>query len=138
MKLGESNIINTLLAIEWVVLITVAFGGQFLTTIIRGAEDVSEHTLRFARAGHAHGGALTTLGMVFIFCLSRTDASPRTGVMVWLLWLVGSLGVSGGLFLHGYRGEPGQGSLGTTVIALGGGALMIAALTLAWLLFRSR
>ena len=138
MKNSSPSIINTLLALEWLILIGVAFGGQYLTSIVRGAEHFSEHSLRFARAGHAHGGVLTALGMIFILCLSRTDLSSRAALNAWLVWLIGALGVSGGLFLHAFRGEDGSGSIGTTVIAIGGAGLMVASLFLSWALWRSR
>jgi len=46
--------------------------------------------------------------------------------------------MSGGLFLHMAVGEPGKGSIGTTLTALGGVVLAITVLYLAWHLFRAR
>jgi hypothetical protein len=79
-------------------IVTIEFGGWFMTRIVRGMVPMTDFQRAFARAGHAHAGVLVTLGLVGLILV---DASGLTGVLAW----VGRLGVpvaailmSGGFF----------------------------------------
>ena len=62
-------------------IVTIEFGGWFLTRIARGAVPMTPFQKDFARAGHAHAGVLVTLGLV---CLVLADATELTGVFGWI------------------------------------------------------
>lgn len=61
--------------------ITVTSGGHFLTRVVRGSVPATEFQLAFFRAGHAHAGALITLGLV---CLLLSEATALSGFLAWL------------------------------------------------------
>jgi hypothetical protein len=67
-------------------LVTVEFGGVFMTRIVRGSVPMTDFQKSFARAGHAHAGVLVTLGLV---CLLIADAAKVDGA----LGVVGRFGV---------------------------------------------
>lgn len=67
-------------------IVTIEFGGWFLTRIVRGAVPMTEFQKSFARAGHAHAGVLVILGLVGLLYV---DSTSLTGVFLWL----GRLGV---------------------------------------------
>lgn len=119
-------------------IVTIEFGGWFLTKISSGEVERTEFQKAFARAGHGHAGALVTLGLV---CLVLADASGLSGFFGW----VGRLGVplaavlmSAGFFAssatRGATGPTGAvwilwagvASLGIGVVTLGLGLLFTA------------
>lgn len=130
------KLINTLLAIEWIVLITVMFGGESLLRLSQGS--ISEHTERYFRAGHAHAGIFTAIGMVLILVLPRTDLSGRAMVLTWLAWVASVLIMAGGLFVHAYTGDPGKGSFGTFMTAAGGVVMGVVSVWMAIALLQAR
>ena len=80
-------------------IVTIEFGGWFLTKIARGRVPMTEFQRAFARAGHAHAGVLVTLGLV---CLVLADATGLTGALGWLARLgvpAAAVLMSAGFFL---------------------------------------
>jgi hypothetical protein len=67
-------------------IVTIEFGGWFMTKIVRGSVPMTDFQKSFARAGHAHAGVLVILGLVGLLYV---DATSLTGVFGWL----GRLGV---------------------------------------------
>jgi hypothetical protein len=67
-------------------IVTVEFGGWFLTRVHRGQYGFTEFQKAFARAMHAHAGVLVILSLL---CLLLADAADLTGFVGWL----GRLGV---------------------------------------------
>jgi hypothetical protein len=45
-------------------IVTIEFGGWFLTRIVRGKVPMTGFQKSFARAGHAHAGVLVSLGLI--------------------------------------------------------------------------
>lgn len=136
MNSGHNTVLNTLLAIEWILLVTVMVGGEALLRLSQG--ELSEHTERYFRAGHAHAGVLVGIGMVLVLSLGRTDLSGQGMVITWIGWVGSVLLLSGGLFYHAYLGESGESSPGTWMTAIGGIGLAIVASWLALQLLRAR
>ncbi|WP_433210803.1 hypothetical protein ACQP00_48935 [Dactylosporangium sp. CS-047395] len=62
-------------------IVTIEFGGYFLTRIVRGSVPMTPFQQNFARAGHAHAGVLVTLGLVGIL---YADLAGLDGVLGWL------------------------------------------------------
>jgi hypothetical protein len=62
-------------------IVTVEFGGYFMTRIVRGLVAMTDFQKSFARAGHAHAGVLITLGLVGLLI---ADFANLTGVVGWL------------------------------------------------------
>ena len=80
-------------------IVTIEFGGWFLTTIVRGQVAMTPFQQAFARAGHAHAGVLVTLGLV---CLLFVDATGLDGLFLWIARLgvpAAAVLMSAGFFL---------------------------------------
>ncbi len=122
-------------AVSWVLLVAVIFGGESLLRFLSG-DGLTDHEEQFFRAGHAHAGVLTILGMLYSLYLGKTALAPRTQIVAWLVYALGVFGVVGGMFLHAFTGAPGEGSAGTTFAAAGGIVITIMVLYLAWHLVR--
>jgi hypothetical protein len=113
-------------------------GGYFLLRLLTSSDGLSDHQEQFFRAGHAHAGVLTAIGILYSSYLARTLLRPREQIIAWCVHFGGVLLMSGGFFLHMIIGNPGQGSWGTTLTVIGAVILAIAVLMLAWHLFRAR
>ncbi|RCG30295.1 hypothetical protein DQ384_16270 [Sphaerisporangium album] len=80
-------------------IVTIEFGGWFLTRIVRGEVPMTPFQQAFARAGHAHAGVLVILSLV---CLIFVDATGLGGVAVWVARLgvpVAAILMPAGFFL---------------------------------------
>ncbi|WP_245975526.1 hypothetical protein [Amycolatopsis palatopharyngis] len=80
-------------------IVTIEFGGWFLSRVVRGAVPMTDFQKSFARAGHAHAGVLVILGLV---CLLYTDATALTGAWLWIARvgvLAAAVLMSAGFFL---------------------------------------
>lgn len=80
-------------------IVTIEFGGWFLTRIVRGAVPMTPFQQAFARAGHAHAGVLVILGLV---CLLFVDATGLDGAALWTARLgvpLAAVLMSAGFFL---------------------------------------
>ncbi|GAA4914043.1 hypothetical protein LX16_5260 [Stackebrandtia albiflava] len=72
-----SDASRTIAGVVLLTVVTIEFGGWFLTRIVSGAVPMTDFQKTFARAGHAHAGVLVTLGLV---CLVLADATGLTGL----------------------------------------------------------
>ncbi len=135
---GAAHLQNVFSAISWALLVGVMFGGYALLRMLSSGEGLTEHEEQFFRAGHAHAGVLNVIGILYGTYLGRTLLSARNQIAAWLTYILGVALMSGGFFVHMAVGEPGDGSIGTTLTAIGGVILAISVLYLAWHLFRAR
>ncbi len=62
-------------------VVTIEFGGWFLTRVATGDVPTTEFQRSFARAGHGMAGALVTLGLVGAIL---TDATTLDGFVGWV------------------------------------------------------
>lgn len=62
-------------------VVTIAFGGWFLSRIVRGHVKMTPFQIAFARAGHAHAGVLVTLGLVGLLYVDSTNLD---GFALWI------------------------------------------------------
>jgi hypothetical protein len=79
-------------------VVTIEFGGYFMTKIVRGQVPMTDFQKSFARAGHAHAGVLVSLGLI---CLILADATDLTGFFGWIARLgvpIAAILMSGGFF----------------------------------------
>ncbi|MDT4988049.1 MAG: hypothetical protein QOI74_2143 [Micromonosporaceae bacterium] len=113
-----------------ITIVTVEFGGYFMTRIVRGAVDMTDFQKAFARAGHAHAGVLVTLSLI---CLVLVDAAGLHGFLAW----VGRLGVpvaailmSAGFFASSSGSGTTQPNRGIVVLWIGAGSLAAGTLAL--------
>lgn len=124
-------------AISWVLLVAVIFGGESLLRFLSSGDGLTAHEEQFFRAGHGHAGVLTIVGLLYSSYLGKTALPARAQYTAWIAYAIGVFAVAGGMFLHAYTGEPGEGSSGTTLAAIGGVIIAITVLYLAWNLIRT-
>jgi hypothetical protein len=90
-----------MIAIAFISIPTIAFGGTFLLSILRrqtGRENITEEQKAYFRAGHAHAGVLVLLNILGQLAL---DQSRFGEGLVWVLRIglfASPLLVSGGFF----------------------------------------
>ncbi|ADB35966.1 conserved hypothetical protein [Kribbella flavida DSM 17836] len=107
-------------------IVTIQFGGWFLTRIVRGQVPMTDFQRSFARAGHGHAGVLVILSLVGLLYV---DATSLSGSWLWIGRLalpVAAILMSGGFFTSSAgpgRSRPNQFVwilwLGAAVLALG-------------------
>lgn len=96
-----SDATRWMVALLFISLPTIAFGGYFLLSILkrqRGTEQITTVQRDYFRAGHAHAGVLVVLAIVGQFAL---DYSNFDQWAVWVLRIglfVAPLLISGGFF----------------------------------------
>ena len=64
-----------------ITIVTIEVGGWYMTTIVRGMQEVTPFQATFARAGHAHAGVLVSLSLI---CLLFADAAALDGFFGWV------------------------------------------------------
>jgi hypothetical protein len=111
-------------------VVTIEFGGWFLTRIVRGMVPMTDFQKAFARAGHAHAGVLVTLGLVGLLLV---DLTGLTGFWAW----VGRLGIplaailmSGGFFASSAGKDVTMPNRAIWLLWIGAASLAAGALTL--------
>jgi hypothetical protein len=103
MKKGNqmSDATRWMLAFAFISLPTIAFGGNFLLSILKkqtASQNISSIQREYFRAGHAHAGVLVTLAIIGQIVL---DYSLFNETLVWAMrigLLVAPLLISGGFF----------------------------------------
>ena len=79
-------------------IVTIQFGGWFMTKIVRGDVPMTDFQKSFARAGHGHAGVLVILSLVGLLYV---DSTSLGGFWLWLGRLgipVAAILMSGGFF----------------------------------------
>jgi hypothetical protein len=127
-NLALSDSSRIIAGVVLITIVTIEYGGYFLTRVVRGQVPMTEFQKSFARAGHAHAGVLVILSLVG---LTLVDATGLTGFWLW----VGRLGVPvaailmpAGFFASSAGKDVQQPN--RAIIALWVGALSLAAGTL--------
>ncbi len=72
---------RTLAGVILLTIVTIEFGGWFLTKIARGQVPMTDFQKAFARAGHAHAGVLVILSLVGLLYV---DLTGLTGFWLWV------------------------------------------------------
>ena len=120
------NPTEVLPAIALLLIIGVEFGGWSLLWFITSKREVmDDRRIQFFRAGHAHGGVLTILSLVYFVYLDRTDFSESLQWVLGAVLVAGTLAQSGGFFVHLGKGAPDSSTIGTILTRTG--ALVIGA-----------
>jgi hypothetical protein len=111
-------------------IVTIEFGGWFMTRIVRGMVPMTDFQKAFARAGHAHAGVLVTLGLVGLILVDQT---ALTGFWAW----VGRLGIplaalliSGGFFASSAGKDVTRPNRAIWLLWIGAASLAVGAVTL--------
>ncbi|MEV6284471.1 hypothetical protein [Kribbella sp. NPDC051770] len=111
-------------------IVTIEFGGWFLTKIARGQIPMTDFQKAFARAGHAHAGVLVILSLVGLLYVDQTGLS---GFWLWVGRLalpVAAILMSGGFFASSAGKNVNQPNKFIAILWVGAAALAVGALTL--------
>ena len=111
-------------------IVTIQFGGYFMTKIVRGQVPMTGFQKSFARAGHAHAGVLVILSLVGLLYVDQTSL---TGFWLWVARLaipVAAILMSGGFFASSAGKDRTQPNQFLWVLWLGAASLALGVLTL--------
>ena len=122
---------RVMVALAFISLPTIAFGGYFLLSILRraaGTEGITSVQRDYFRAGHAHAGVLVLLAIVGQLVL---DSSRFSESVVWALRVglfVSPMLISAGFF--GGAPRTAQGAASTLVKLIPAGAIVLSVSTI--------
>jgi hypothetical protein len=74
-----------MIALAFISLPTIAFGGSFLLTLLKrqvGTENITDIQREYFRAGHAHAGVLVTIAIIGQLVLDYSRFQD------WAVWLI--------------------------------------------------
>ncbi|GAA0575796.1 hypothetical protein HPO96_15815 [Kribbella sandramycini] len=111
-------------------IVTIEFGGYFMTRIVRGKVPMTDFQKSFARAGHAHAGVLVILGLVGLLYVDQTGL---TGAWLWIARLaipIAAVLMSGGFFAASAGKGRTQPNQAIWMLWIGAAALALGTLTL--------
>jgi Ni,Fe-hydrogenase I cytochrome b subunit len=111
-------------------IVTIQFGGYFMTKIVRGQVPMTDFQKSFARAGHGHAGVLVILSLVGLLYVDQTSL---TGFWLWVARLAipaAAILMSGGFFASSAGKDRTQPNQFLWVLWLGAGSLALGVLTL--------
>lgn len=120
-----------MIAISFISLPTIAFGGYFLLSILRrqaGTEKITAEQNSYFRAGHAHAGVLVTLGIIGQLVL---ESSRMGDELIWVLrvaLIVAPLLISGGFFGGAPRTDGGAATSLIRLVPVGAVVFSLATL----------
>lgn len=121
---------RTLAGVILLTIVTIEFGGWFLTKIARGQVPMTDFQKAFARAGHAHAGVLVILSLVGLLYVDQTSLS---GFWLWVGRLalpVAAILMSGGFFASSAGKNVTQPNKFLAILWVGAASLAVGALTL--------
>ncbi|SDY49659.1 hypothetical protein SAMN05444365_102440 [Micromonospora pattaloongensis] len=111
-------------------IVTIEFGGYFMTRIVRGAVDLTDFQKTFARAGHAHAGVLVTLSLVCLILADATDLNGPAGWAARLCVPLAAILIPGGFFASSAGRARTRPNRAIVILWVGAAALAAGTLTL--------
>lgn len=111
-------------------VVTIEFGGWYMTRIVRGRVPLTDFQKAFARAGHAHAGVLVILSLV---CQILVDATDLTGFARGIARLgvpIAAILMSGGFFASSAGKNLSQPNKAIVILWLGAISLAAGTITL--------
>ena len=126
-----SDATRWMVALAFISLPTIAFGGNFLLTILKrqvGTESITSVQREYFKAGHAHAGVLVTIAIIGQLVL---DYSLFNDTLVWIIRIglfVAPLLISGGFFGGAPRIAEGKPGALVKLITLGAVVMSVSTL----------
>lgn len=108
-------------------VIAIAYGGYFLTTVVRGSVPANALQKTFFRAGHAHAGVLVTLGLLTLL-ITQVAGVPAVFGWTSLGVLVSAIFIPAGFFLSVLGKNPERPNRAIVLIWIGAAALTVGLL----------
>src|SRR5690349_4166057 len=121
---------RTIAGVILLTIVTIQFGGYFMTKIVRGQVPMTDFQKSFARAGHAHAGVPVILSLVGLLYV---DQSGLNGSWLWVGRLaipVAAILMSGGFFASSAGKDRAQPNQFLWILWAGAASLAIGVLTL--------
>jgi hypothetical protein len=118
-------------------IVTIEFGGLYLTRVASGQVELTDFQVAFSRAGHAHAGVLVTLSLIALVLADATNLRGALGYTARVAIPLAAILMSAGFFLSSMgagRTEP-NGLI--VVLWLGGASLTVGVVVLGVALLRS-
>jgi hypothetical protein len=118
-------------------IVTIEFGGLYLTRVASGQVELTDFQVAFSRAGHAHAGVLVTLSLIALVLADATNLRGGPGYTARVAIPLAAILMSAGFFLSSMgagRTEP-NGLI--VVLWLGGASLTVGVVVLGVALLRS-
>lgn len=118
-------------------IVTIEFGGYYLTRVASGEVALTAFQQSFSRAGHAHAGVLVILSLLGVILADAAGARGAAGWVARLAIPLAAILMSAGFFLSSMgsgRTEP-NGMI--VVLWLGAASLAAGVVTLGVLLIRA-
>jgi drug/metabolite transporter superfamily protein YnfA len=127
------------IALSWVALVGVMSAGSLLLRHFANlGEGPTPFQAEWLRAGHAHGGVLILMSLLYYMFLDKTYLSIRAKHAASAALFVGILAQVGGFFLHAAFGTPNHTSSGNAVTLSGAVLLASAVIALVYGLINMR
>ena len=127
------------MALSWIGFIVVMFAGSFLLQRFASLGDgPTPFQAEWLRAGHAHGGVLMLMSLLYYLFLDQSSLSLGVKRAACAVLFAGILAQFGGFFLHAIVGTPSQASIGTAVTVIGAVLLASALIVLVYGLIGTR
>jgi hypothetical protein len=126
-----SDATRWMIALSFISLPTIAFGGYFLLSILRrkaGTEGITEIQRTYFRAGHAHAGVLVILAIIGLFILDYARLSEPALWALRIGLVAAPLLISGGFFGGAPRTPDGPSTALIKLVPIG--AVVLAVTTL--------
>lgn len=132
-----SDLSRKIAGVLLLLLVTVEFGGYFMTRVVTGQEAMTEFQTGFARAGHAHAGVLIVLSLVCLLLADATRLGGARGYLVRLAVPVAAVLMSAGFFLSSMGDGLTEPNGMIVILWLGAVVLTVGVVTLGVGLLRS-
>jgi hypothetical protein len=117
-------------------VVTIEFGGLYLTRVASGQVELTDFQVAFSRAGHAHAGVLVTLSLITLVLADATDLRGGLGYVARLAIPLAAILMSAGFFLSSMgAGRTGPSGL-IVMLWLGGASLAVGVVVLGIALLR--
>lgn len=108
---------------SWLALLGVMAGGALMLRRLT-AGGATHEQLEWVRDGHAHGGVLILMSILYFSFLEKTSQPNPVKHLSSLVLVLGIAAQAGGFFLHGFA--PRMATTGAIVSAVGAAMLTVA------------
>lgn len=128
--LGLSESSRIIAGIVLITVVTIEFGGYYLTRVVRGHVPLTEFQKSFARAGHGHAGVLVTLSLVGLMLVDAAGMSGFWAYVGRLAIPIAAILVPAGFFASSAGADVNQPNRAIVVVWVGAAVLAVGVLTL--------
>jgi hypothetical protein len=111
-------------------VVTIEFGGYFMTRIVRGQVPMTPFQQAFARAGHAHAGVLVIFSLVGLLLADAAGLHGFWGQVGRLGIPIAAILMSGGFFASSAGKDVTQPNRAIVILWLGAASLAVGTITL--------